>query len=90
MDVLRTTCFALGTIDPENTNNNHYLGDRYVRVTFPQVSIKINTDTGPFDSVIMMEKKGNLIIILKVNPLVVKIVDVSLILNVEYDFNSLF
>lgn len=63
MDILRTTCSALGTIEPESTNNNQYeITIRLVAIYAPALLywyhyhksrklLKINTNTGPNDTV---------------------------------------
>lgn len=100
MDVMRTICSALGTIEPETHKNNQYeIALRQIAVFGPALLywyhfhlshrlLRINTDTGPFDTV-----ASNFIKLLKYDgntpdPLIVKTLDVSLILYAEHDFNA--
>jgi 2-methylcitrate synthase len=101
MDVLRTTASALGTIEPETSSNNHYeISLRMIALFGPALLywyhfhrshrlLRINTNTGPFDTI-----ASNLVKLLhyddlaKPDPLVVKAIDVSLILYAEHDFNA--
>lgn len=100
MDVMRTICSALGTIEPESHTNNQYeIALRLISIFGPALLywyhfhkshrlLKINTNTGPFDSV-----ATNFIKLLNYDgqvpdPLVVKTLDVSLILYAEHDFNA--
>jgi 2-methylcitrate synthase len=100
MDVMRTICSALGTIEPETHKNNQYeIALRLISIFGPALLywyhfhkshrlLKINTNTGPFDTV-----ASNFIKLLYYDgttpdPLVVKTLDVSLILYAEHDFNA--
>jgi 2-methylcitrate synthase len=100
MDVMRTICSALGTIEPECSNNNQYeIALRLISIFGPALLywyhfhkshrlLKINTNTGPFDTVAsnfikLLYYDGN-----TPDPLVVKTLDVSLILYAEHDFNA--
>lgn len=100
MDVMRTISSALGTIEPETIKNNQYeISLRLIAVFGPALLywyhyhkskgvVKINTDTGSFDTV-----ASNFIKLLKYDgttpdPLVVKTLDLSLILYAEHDFNA--
>jgi 2-methylcitrate synthase len=100
MDVMRTICSALGTIEPEGPNNNHFqISLRLIAIFGPALLywyhfhkshrlLKINTNTGPFDTV-----ASNFIKLLYYDgkapdPLIVKTLDVSLILYAEHDFNA--
>jgi len=100
MDVMRTICSVLGTIEPETHKNNQYeISLRLIAVFGPALlywyhfhkshkQLRIITDTGPFDTV-----ASNFIKLLKndgasPDPLIVKTMDVSLILYAEHDFNA--
>ncbi len=100
MDVMRTIASALGTLEPENFNNNQYeIALRLIAMFGPALlywyhfhrssrNLKINTNTGPFDTI-----ATNFVKLLNYDnnvpdPLVVKAVDVSLILYAEHDFNA--
>jgi 2-methylcitrate synthase len=100
MDVMRTICSALGTIEPETYKNNQYeIALRLIAVFGPGLLywyhfhkshrlLRINTDTGPFDTVAsnfikLLTYDGN-----TPDPLLVKTLDVSLILYAEHDFNA--
>lgn len=100
MDVLRTICSFLGTIEPEAPNNSQYeIALRLISIFGPALLywyhfhkshrlLRINTNTGPFDSI-----ASNFIKLLNYDdktpdPLVVKALDVSLILYAEHDFNA--
>ena len=100
MDVMRTICSALGTIEPEGPYNNQYeISIRLIAIFGPALLywyhfhkshrlLKINTNTGPFDTV-----ASNFIKLLNYDgqepdPLIVKTLDVSLILYAEHDFNA--
>lgn len=100
MDVLRTVCSFLGNLEPEGPNNNQYeIALRLIAIFGPALLywyhfhkshrlLKINTNTGPFDTV-----ASNFIKLLNYDdkepdPLIVKALDVSLVLYAEHDFNA--
>ncbi len=100
MDIMRTICSSIGTIEPEGANNNQYeIALRLIAIFGPALLywyhfhkshrlLRINTNTGPFDTV-----AANFIKLLNYDgktpdPLVVKAMDVSLILYAEHDFNA--
>jgi 2-methylcitrate synthase len=99
MDVLRSACSILGTIEPEEPNNNQYdIALRLVAIFGPILcywlhfhkshrQLKINTNTGSFDTV-----ASNFLKLLNYDgkdpePLMIKALDVSLILFAEHDYN---
>jgi 2-methylcitrate synthase len=100
MDVMRTICSALGTIEPENSNNFQFeIALRLISIFGPALLywyhfhkshrlLKINTNTGPFDTV-----ASNFLKLFYYDnkippPILVKAMDVSLILYAEHDFNA--
>ncbi len=100
MDVMRTVASALGTLEPESANNNQYeIALRLMALFGPALLywyhfhrshrlLRINTNTGPFDTI-----ATNFVKLLHYDstipdPLLVKSIDVSLILYAEHDFNA--
>lgn len=98
MDVMRTACSALGTLEPENEKNDQVqIAIRLIALFGPVLlywhhfhvnKIRIQTYTGEYDTV-----ASNFIKLLnntldKPDPLIVKTFDVSLILYAEHDFNA--
>lgn len=100
MDVMRTVASALGTLEPESANNNQYeIALRLMALFGPALLywyhfhrshrlLRINTNTGPFDTI-----ATNFVKLLQYDssipdPLLVKAIDVSLILYAEHDFNA--
>jgi 2-methylcitrate synthase len=100
MDVMRTICSVLGTLEPEGPNNNQFeITLRLIAIFGPALLywyhfhkshrlLKINTNTGPFDTT-----AANFIKLLNYDgqepdALIVKTLDVSLILYAEHDFNA--
>jgi 2-methylcitrate synthase len=100
MDVMRTICSALGTIEQEGPSNNQYeIALRLIAIFGPALLywyhfhkshrlLKININTGPFDTVAsnfikLLYYDGN-----TPDPLIVKTLDVSLVLYAEHDFNA--
>lgn len=100
MDVMRTVASALGTIEPETSKNNQFqIALRLMALFGPALfywyhfhrsnkMLRINTNTGPFDTI-----AANIVKLLQYNfstpdPLLVKAIDVSLILYAEHDFNA--
>ena len=97
---MRTICSALGTIEQEGPSNNQYeIALRLIAIFGPALLywyhfhkshrlLKINTNTGPFDTVAanfikLLYYDGN-----TPDPLIVKTLDVSLVLYAEHDFNA--
>ena len=101
MDVLRTVASALGTLEPETPKNCQYeISLRMMALFGPALLywyhyhrshrlLRINTDTGPFDTIatnfVKLLHYDNLT---SPDPLLVKAIDVSLILYAEHDFNA--
>lgn len=101
MDVMRTVASVLGTLEPETSNNIQYdISLRLIALFGPALLywyhfhrshrlLRINTNTGPFDTI-----ATNFVKLLHYDdlktpePLIVKAVDVSLILYAEHDFNA--
>jgi 2-methylcitrate synthase len=97
MDVMRTICSVMGTLEQENADNDAIqISKRLVAIYGPALLYwhhfhnshkEIEAFTGPTDTVaenfmkLLLQKK-------EVDPLVIKCFDVSLILYAEHDFNA--
>lgn len=100
MDVMRTISSTLGTLEPENPNNNQYeISLRLIALFGPALLfwyhfhrshrlLRINTNTGPFDTIACNFVKLLHYDLTTPDPLLVKAIDVTLILYAEHDFNA--